>query len=512
LQLTESYRAQQARLSRLDQQLDQARQDLDAALALVAPGEQSPSLSFAWTRAEALLAATQQQQQRHASLVTVEQENERRLSEDAAAVHSLSVELAESQAEWQALLQELGIDEHADADEAFAVVQKMDELVQVLQNAESIRQRLQGIDADAERFAVDVRAVSQPLEIEGSTLPAQVIALGQRLEAARTARDQRSSLEHQLEDRRLQAERAQSELRQAELQLDDLCQQAGHVSRDHLAEVIDRTERHRANHLARRQIEEQLVQFTGGASVAEFADEALTLNVDALPIELEGLQQQQAHLEATLQGVNQEIGRVRAELGRMRGQGDAADQANQVQSQIADLQAEIRRYAVLRLSAAVLQQGIERYRDRHQGPLLSRASELFAQLTVGSFSGLRSDVNDNGVAILVGVRPDGRLIEVEGMSDGACDQLYLALRIAGLEAWLEHHEPLPFIVDDILVNFDDERAAAALQLLCNLSQRTQVLFFTHHQRLIDLAVEQLPRDRFAVHHLASSAASEGVNG
>jgi uncharacterized protein YhaN len=46
---------------------------------------------------------------------------------------------------------------------------------------------------------------------------------------------------------------------------------------------------------------------------------------------------------------------------------------------------------------------------------------------------------------------------------------------------------MPFIVDDILIRFDDKRATAALQVLAELSTKTQVIFFTHHQRLVELA-------------------------
>jgi uncharacterized protein YhaN len=46
---------------------------------------------------------------------------------------------------------------------------------------------------------------------------------------------------------------------------------------------------------------------------------------------------------------------------------------------------------------------------------------------------------------------------------------------------------MPFIVDDILVTFDDARATAALELLAELSSKTQVIFFTHHHRLVELA-------------------------
>ena len=45
---------------------------------------------------------------------------------------------------------------------------------------------------------------------------------------------------------------------------------------------------------------------------------------------------------------------------------------------------------------------------------------------------------------------------MEGMSNGTRDQLYLALRLASLEKYMESSEPMPFIVDDILVDFDDE--------------------------------------------------------
>jgi len=85
-------------------------------------------------------------------------------------------------------------------------------------------------------------------------------------------------------------------------------------------------------------------------------------------------------------------------------------------------------------------------------------------------------------------RTGGRLT---ALSDGTRDQLYLALRIASIERHLDVGEPMPFILDDILVHFDDERAKLALELLGELGERTQVLFFTHHARLRDLAREVL---------------------
>ena len=43
------------------------------------------------------------------------------------------------------------------------------------------------------------------------------------------------------------------------------------------------------------------------------------------------------------------------------------------------------------------------------------------------------------------------------------------------------------VVDDILINFDDRRALATLEVLAEFSAKTQVLLFTHHTRIRDMA-------------------------
>jgi uncharacterized protein YhaN len=130
---------------------------------------------------------------------------------------------------------------------------------------------------------------------------------------------------------------------------------------------------------------------------------------------------------------------------------------------------------------------VDAYQREKQGPLINHASALFAELTTQSFTGVRAEFNESDRARLVGVCADGLLVDVEGMSDGTTDQLYLALRLAAVHEYLDHAPPLPFIADDLLVNFDDTRSSAALGVLDELSCRTQVLMFTHHPHLVALA-------------------------
>ncbi|MBW2275305.1 MAG: hypothetical protein JRG96_18720 [Deltaproteobacteria bacterium] len=156
----------------------------------------------------------------------------------------------------------------------------------------------------------------------------------------------------------------------------------------------------------------------------------------------------------------------------------------------------------LRLARAILEREIEHYRKEHQAPLLVRARELFSALTLGEHSSLQTHYDEDDRPQLVALRADGRSVGVEGMSSGTRDQLFLALRLATLEEYLARSEPMPFIVDDILVNFDDERARATLEVLAELATRTQVLLFTHHGRIREHAKEL--GDRASVLELGAS--------
>jgi uncharacterized protein YhaN len=90
---------------------------------------------------------------------------------------------------------------------------------------------------------------------------------------------------------------------------------------------------------------------------------------------------------------------------------------------------------------------------------------------------------------------------VEGLNEAARYHLYLALRLASLERYLEHAEPLPLVLDDVLIHFDEEGTRAALGVLGALATRVQVLLFTHHRHNLDLAERAAPAGSLFVHEL-----------
>jgi uncharacterized protein YhaN len=181
----------------------------------------------------------------------------------------------------------------------------------------------------------------------------------------------------------------------------------------------------------------------------------------------------------------------------------AAAAAEEVQECLAGLAGHVHHYMRVRLAAAILDREVERYRRDNQGPVLAHANNLFPRLTLGRYKELRVGFDKKDEAVLRCVRTDGTEVDIDGLSEGTRDQLYLALRLATLQHYAAANEPMPLILDDVLIHFDDPRAAAALEVLSDFAATTQVLFFTHNKHLMELACQVVAADKLVEHDLGA---------
>ncbi|VTU45498.1 hypothetical protein SRS16P2_00178 (plasmid) [Variovorax sp. SRS16] len=80
------------------------------------------------------------------------------------------------------------------------------------------------------------------------------------------------------------------------------------------------------------------------------------------------------------------------------------------------------------------------------------------------------------------------------MSEGTRDQLYLALRLAAVSLRRDAGVELPMMLDDVLMTSSDGRAGCVLQALADFSQGGQVVVFTHHEHLLEVARRAIPSE------------------
>jgi len=234
-------------------------------------------------------------------------------------------------------------------------------------------------------------------------------------------------------------------------------------------------------------VRDDLLRQAAGLPEAALREEAAAVDPDGIAVRLEAIAAEQTALRERLTTLGAAQRDVEARLAAMQAGRDAATHAQEARHHLAEAQSAAERYARLHLARALLQAGIERIRQERQGPLLRSAGRHLAMLTAGRYLRLSTDEDDAGRTLLRAVASDGRECPVEALSEGTRDQLYLALRVAAIEAGAAEAEPLPFIADDLLATFDEGRAVAAISLLAQLGATTQTVLFTHHAHIAELA-------------------------
>ena len=324
-------------------------------------------------------------------------------------------------------------------------------------------------------------ALAEPLDEADVATTAR--ALRRRLTEARTA-DQARTLERtRAEGARRRRATEERDLQLARTAIERLCAEAGTTAPQELVRIEAENERRRAPTGQLDRCDAELTM------VATEGLEALRRDVSAvpaldLPARRERARQERARLAGVRQAKSEEVSAAEGDLAKVVGGDQAAEDEAAVQSSLASLHETSAEFLRVAFAAHLLQQATEQHRQRNQSPVPRRTSELLRRLTLGSVS--RVEVDDEE-SVIKGVRDEHELVGVDGLSDGVRDQLFLALRLAALEQHLDRREPLPFVVDDILINFSDARARATLEVLAELARRTQVLLFTHHSRIAELA-------------------------
>jgi len=333
-----------------------------------------------------------------------------------------------------------------------------------------------------------------------------VNALREALAQARALQARRSQVEEDLEQLHARLPRAEQEAQAARRDMAALLAKAGVADLPALQSLLaDLAVRQR---LAsdRDSLRSTLHAQARGETLDSFIERVRGEDVETLAAELEDLAGRIKEQEAQREQAIQNLARAEDSKAHLEASGDhAAEHLQASRHAAARIRQDSARYLRLRLATQFLQAQIEAFRERNQGPLLAKAGELFRQMTGASFSGLGTAYAEDDTARLVGLK-DGLAVPVEGMSEGTRDQLYLALRLAAIELHQASHEPMPLILDDLLITFDDDRARAILPMLRNLAGTTQVLLFTHHQHLLDLARETLPAEAVCLHELKGAFA------
>lgn len=396
--------------------------------------------------------------------------------------------------QWEAALKAVQLPVTSTPEATEALISAIDDMREAAIRINDLRHdRIDKIERDIKAFDHDVATLVQAVAPQLASTDAEdaVLDLERLVTEAAKVRDQASAKETALGALQRKIDECRESSRDAREVIDRFKEAAGVESIDALRVALQRSDELRQLQAEYDRLTNALAQDGDGLSIPALSQECEAINLDDISAKDQTASQEVNELRDRLMEARENRSTARRDFEAIGGDDRAAGDAADRQAAVAEITRITERYVQLRSAILVLQWAIDRYRLEKQAPMLKRAGELFAVLTDGSFQALQPQFDDDDNVQLAGIRHDGRSVAVAGMSTGTVDQLYLALRIAAIEDYLDHAEPMPFIADDLFINFDDKRAAAGFRVLNELAKKTQVLFFTHHHHLVDVAQQTL---------------------
>ena len=403
---------------------------------------------------------------------------------------AVEVDLAEWQETWALRVAEANLGEGT----RFSLVRErlalLDEVREITGAIVDMERRIDSMEDEIARFGCDVEELAVTAGVplpEGADCLARLAALLHALETGKRLDRQRTEL---IATRSKAAEAvalADAEIRTAEARLRPLLEVAGVSEPREIIPIVERSSRARGLAGEVAQLEDQVLAAGDGGALPALVELARSADPDQLAAESERMGNILGDLRSKLQQLAEDKQRHESAFREIDDGPDAAvAEADMVQAR-AEMEFQAEAYVERRAEALLLRWAMERFRRERQAPLLRAASEIFSRLTLGRYAGLDVVIDDRNGQLIGLLSGGSQTVPAARMSDGTADQLYLALRLAAVREAVGAGARLPFIADDLFINYDDERAAAGFRELAELAKVTQVLFLTHHEHLLEVA-------------------------
>jgi uncharacterized protein YhaN len=386
------------------------------------------------------------------------------------------------------------------------------ELAPLIQTRVGLVDRIDKMERDQAEFSGEVAVLAAELNIAcvGDVLDV-ASTIDALVEAAKTAHALRADKEKELQraqkDQRALAEKlALHEKRRGAL-LAALGVATLVEATTVLQKIRERTDLHRHEERAIADICE-----AARANAIEEAERALE-RADRATLEAERaeLEPQFEDYDRRTRELFAEHAKAAARVESVGGDSAVANIEEQRRTLLLEIEEGAQQYLRMRLGVAAAEQALRIYRDRHRSSMMAHAGEAFRTISRGAYSGLVAQP-DKDSEILVAIGADGGSKIASELSKGTRFQLYLAFRVAGYHEFAAARRPVPFVADDIMETFDDDRAEETFRLFSDMARVGQVIYLTHHHHLCDIAQRVCPTAR--VHRLPglSNNPPPGFNG
>lgn len=482
-QLTQEQTAKESvreELARLDGRIEDFFRQAREALAIEPGGSPDETLARIAQAIDEARSAEKNYEKLHSKQETLAED----YAEAAKAHAAAEAELAEIRSAAEPLLARFKELDADNLDLANRVIQAVEEARDKQTAALGLAQRVDDMRAGLAQFTDRANQVFAALGQTPGEVPIEELVhqLSDTLDQAQQARREFETLGKSVDAATAELTQHRTEQEQLAAKLADWRKQTGVADDAELEARIEAVNRRNKLEEELRELEVRLAEARESEEEGEFLEAIAQADADQLEIDLTEAQQRYDEANETVIEINRQLARLQINLEGA----DDSGQAIALQGRIEELQTEIAmqvdRLCPLLIARSMIDRAIADYRQQNEGSLLASISELFSRLTLGNYAKVERQLDESGT--MIAIDRNGQEKTADQLSTGAREQLYLAFRLAYIRDYCGQSEPLPLVMDDILVNFDDERQLGTLKVLLDFDPRVQILLLTCHEAML----------------------------
>ncbi|MCH8280583.1 MAG: hypothetical protein IIC96_07855 [Chloroflexi bacterium] len=434
-------------------------------------------------------------QQRHADAIEARQQQERRVENAALEQATAQEGLEAARMEWQTWLKGRSLDKTLTPETMVDFLGRVETARVALGEIRAMRLRIKAIELDIAEYRESVAPLADTFGIPTGTEEPRELAsaadeLIERYDVVRDSVKQRDIARNEAEIIGRQLQQHEKRLKEAEDMMALLLNLGGTDDPEEFraltAQHADRRdlERRRGEHLTRLQ------QLSGPGEQFERLKEALAqASRQTLEDSSRELAERIEDSDDSRTSLLGEQGEVKTLLSQLTNEEESSVLRVRKNVLLEELREHAREWSKLTIAEELLTRTRRKFEKERQPEVIQQAQKFFATITDQRYDRLYSPIGEHTYTV---VERTGASKQLTELSRGTREQLYLSLRFGLIREFGERTERLPVVVDEVLVNFDPDRARRAAEAFVELSETNQVLVFTCHPETVALFTDVAP--------------------
>jgi uncharacterized protein YhaN len=395
---------------------------------------------------------------------------------------------------WQTWLEKLGLSGSLSPDGALETLSLVQGLREQMDHMNRLRSRLKALEEARDAY---VCIVNRVLASRGRKEPGKedeveisVHDLIREFSEAEEASHKRPLLEKEIRASRGSVSRMQEQIHAIEKDMKALMDSGGAKDEEGFRKRSEIYESRRQWEKETEKYEDRLMRFSAGHGGKEKVIEILSaMNLDEMEEKRARTDKKLQDTEAGLESMKKERARLEEQIRQLGSDEKMAALREEEENLKEVVRSMAKEWSMIRLSRGLIRMARALYEREVQPDVINVAARFFGQMTLGKYPSIVAPPEESRIEVIC---LDRSRKEITQLSRGTAEQLYLSLRFGFIQEYSKRSEPLPLIMDEILVNFDPSRSKAAAKAIMDLAREQQILYFTCHPGTVALFRETDP--------------------